>query len=209
MMLEVMKTLCTVYGVFFLTFYDISDIIRVRRDCMKRVKLLLLITIIIFMIACSSNIPQDEYNESLQNNNTILPTANIQAATDNDMKSDIHNNISFISKWGKSMFSNSTAYEIDDNKVGLIISLDKVDGNTIDLFITTVRINLQMVPALIHDNDPKLMYIKAVNVGGSPILEIFIDASDLDDIKTEFMPTNDYIDIVNSSLDSLNKALND
>jgi len=162
----------------------------------------------LFMVACGSNIPQDEYNESRQNYDTVLSAANVQAATDDDKNSNTQSNTSFISKWGKSMFSNAMAYEIDNNKVGLIITLDKVDENSIDIFISTIKINLQMIPVLIHDKDPRLMYLKAVNADGTPILEIFIDASELDDIRTEYMASNDYINIVNNSLESLESTLN-
>ncbi len=170
---------------------------------MKRIVITILI-VALFLTGCSAGVSKEEYDELQEKYSNLLEASSILPLLDVSQGND-----SFISKWGSTMFDDATTYAIDNNTSGLITTLDKIGETSIDIFISMVMINLRTMPVLISDNDPRLMYIKAVNKDELPIMEIFIDASDLGNIKTDFLASNDYIEMVNNSIESLNSALNE
>lgn len=172
---------------------------------MKKLSVVLLL--IIMFASCSKPDPSTE-TESLQSQYDDLQSK-YEDLLEKSSDVSLHQSMDdlLISKWGSTLFDDATAYIIDDNKSGLITTLEETEDTDIDILVSKILVNIQTIPSIINDNDCSLMYIKVVDTEGLPIIEVFIDASDTDNIKTEFMASNKFMDIVNKSISELNSVL--
>lgn len=114
----------------------------------------------------------------------------------------------FISKWGYSVFQDAaTPYLIDEEKVGLMVNIGDANLDDIDNFWTALKINLQTIPTLKDNNDYPYMYVNAVTSDGTPVMVVFIDTSDIENISISLCKNTDYDEYIKYSVVELENTL--
>lgn len=157
-----------------------------------------------------------KYNELLSQNEILIESNNeleqlnqetidsLTNITNKYTEVSAENGDIVIEAWGNVAFGDNTDYSIlDQSTVQYKTYLNEVSDATIKNWLTSLTDNIGLLKVIAPQKEFSFVYIKAVNNDSSPIFEMFIDLSDLDNVQTSMITESTYNNMISRALDGL------
>lgn len=193
-------------------------------------KILIFTVFLLLLTGCNKSVSQEEYDALVAEFDTLSKNYSELESNHNNRENDyrelsdkyyeaseslakallenvnlkLENEDIVIDAWGSSSFGNDTEYSmINEITIQYNVLIGSDTKKELSSFFNSYANNIAMLNMIVTEKNIQYVFIKVVNENCTPVLEIFIDFSESNNIKSDVLINETYDNLISDALNDI------